>query len=308
MAALGAAAGLCYDLLGRLRRGRLTAGAADLFLGALCAAGMTGIALRLRMNPFRLYVFAGVAHCQPPCRALACANAPLIRPDVVYAALAASKRPRAQRQPAADDIQRMHKHPARRRMAHPDRPPLQQRVAPCRTVFTQDRRVANQHRPNRVAQQPPRRAQQRRLQDARLHPLARPPADFPRLVHPSAAPIDRRVRHRQQQRHARLAHLPRQRERRLQPLGQAPPRHLSRQNRRAHPPRRQRAAERLRVRPVADAHRSCADFIQNRNQKRAQAASIPHDQHTLAAPSLEHRLQHRASPPVPPILWRPTRE
>ena len=48
MAALGAAAGLCYDLLGRLRRGRLTAGAADLFLGALCAAGMTGIALRLR--------------------------------------------------------------------------------------------------------------------------------------------------------------------------------------------------------------------------------------------------------------------
>lgn len=58
---LGAAAGLCYDLLGRLRRGRLTAGAADLFLGALCAAGMTGIALRLRMNPFRLYAFAGVA-------------------------------------------------------------------------------------------------------------------------------------------------------------------------------------------------------------------------------------------------------
>ena len=61
MAVLGAAAGLCYDLLGRLRRGWLTAGAADLFLGALCAAGMTGIALRLRMNPFRLYAFAGVA-------------------------------------------------------------------------------------------------------------------------------------------------------------------------------------------------------------------------------------------------------
>ena len=32
-----------------------------LLLGALCAAGMTGIALRLRMNPFRLYAFAGVA-------------------------------------------------------------------------------------------------------------------------------------------------------------------------------------------------------------------------------------------------------
>ena len=42
-------------------RAGLTAGAADLFLGALCAAGMTGIALRLRMNPFRLYAFAGVA-------------------------------------------------------------------------------------------------------------------------------------------------------------------------------------------------------------------------------------------------------
>ena len=59
MAALGAAAGLCYDLLGRLQRGRLTAGAADLFLGALCAAGMTGIALRLRMNPFRLFGLGG---------------------------------------------------------------------------------------------------------------------------------------------------------------------------------------------------------------------------------------------------------
>ena len=42
MAALGVAAGLCYDLIGRLRRGRLTAGAADLFLGALCAAGACG--------------------------------------------------------------------------------------------------------------------------------------------------------------------------------------------------------------------------------------------------------------------------
>ena len=65
MAALGAAAGLCYDLLGRLRRGRLTAGAgvgaSDLLFGMLCALGMTLTALYLRMNPFRLYAFAGVA-------------------------------------------------------------------------------------------------------------------------------------------------------------------------------------------------------------------------------------------------------
>ena len=61
MAALGAAAGHCYDLLGRAAARPAFAGAADLFLGALCAAGMTGIALRLRMNPFRLYAFAGVA-------------------------------------------------------------------------------------------------------------------------------------------------------------------------------------------------------------------------------------------------------
>ena len=61
MAALGAAMGLCYDLLGKLRRGRRSAGAADLLFGALCAAGMTLTALFLRMNPFRLYAFAGVA-------------------------------------------------------------------------------------------------------------------------------------------------------------------------------------------------------------------------------------------------------
>ena len=133
----------------------------------------------------------------------------------------------------------------------------------------------------------------------RLHFLARPPADFSRLVHPSAAPIDRRIRHRQQQRNARLAHLPRQRERRLQPLRQASPRHLSRQNCRAHPPCRQRTAERLRVRPVADAYRPCADFIQNRNQKRAQAASNP--------PRSAHacRAIPRASPPAPRLASRP---
>lgn len=61
MAALGAALGLGYDLLGLLRRGRLTTGAADLFFGALTAAGMTITALFLRIDPFRLYAFAGVA-------------------------------------------------------------------------------------------------------------------------------------------------------------------------------------------------------------------------------------------------------
>lgn len=61
MAALGMALGLGYDLLGLLRRGRVSAGAADLLFGVLCAAGMTLTALFLRMNPFRLYAFAGVA-------------------------------------------------------------------------------------------------------------------------------------------------------------------------------------------------------------------------------------------------------
>ena len=61
MAALGAAMGLCYDLLGLLRRGWLGTGAADLLFGVLCTAGMTLIALELRMSPFRLYAFAGVA-------------------------------------------------------------------------------------------------------------------------------------------------------------------------------------------------------------------------------------------------------
>lgn len=60
MAALGAAMGLCYDLLGLMRRGWLGTGAADLLFGALCASGMTLIALELRMSPFRLYAFAGV--------------------------------------------------------------------------------------------------------------------------------------------------------------------------------------------------------------------------------------------------------
>ena len=61
MAALGAALGLCYDILGLVRRGWLGTGAADLLFGVLSASGMTLAALSLRMNPFRLYAFAGVA-------------------------------------------------------------------------------------------------------------------------------------------------------------------------------------------------------------------------------------------------------
>ena len=60
MAALGAAAGLCYDLLGRLRRGRLTAGAADLLLRVVCGGGMAGIALRLRVHSLRFYAIEWV--------------------------------------------------------------------------------------------------------------------------------------------------------------------------------------------------------------------------------------------------------
>lgn len=61
MAALGAALGLGYDLLGPMRRGRVSTAMADVLFGVLCAAGMTLTALLLRMNPFRLYAFAGVA-------------------------------------------------------------------------------------------------------------------------------------------------------------------------------------------------------------------------------------------------------
>ena len=59
MATLGAALGGIYDLMGMMRRSRAGVGASDLLL--LCALGMTLTALYLRMNPFRLYAFAGVA-------------------------------------------------------------------------------------------------------------------------------------------------------------------------------------------------------------------------------------------------------
>ena len=61
MAALGAALGGSSDLMGMMRRSRAGVGASDLLFGMLCALGMTLTALYLRMNPFRLYAFAGVA-------------------------------------------------------------------------------------------------------------------------------------------------------------------------------------------------------------------------------------------------------
>ena len=61
MTALGAALGGIYDLMGMMRRSRVGRGAADLLFSMLCASGMTLTALYLRINPFRLYTFAGVA-------------------------------------------------------------------------------------------------------------------------------------------------------------------------------------------------------------------------------------------------------
>ena len=57
----GRALGGIYDLMGVMRRSRAGVGASDLLFGMLCALGMTLTALYLRMNPFRMYAFAGVA-------------------------------------------------------------------------------------------------------------------------------------------------------------------------------------------------------------------------------------------------------
>ena len=190
----------------------------------------------------------------------------------------------------------MHKHPARCRIFHFHRFTVQQRLAPICTLAAQSRRMPNEHRPHRVARQSARRAQNCHLQNRSFQSLARPPADSRRFVHFShAAWIDRRVRQRQQQRHASLADFLNQCERGRQPFGQIAPRHLFRQNHRANPPRRQRAAERLCIRPIADAHQSCADLFQHGREKRAQAVRLSHNQHALAAPSFQHRFQHRTS-------------
>lgn len=65
MALCGAAVACAYDGSLALRRalglGRVLSGALDLAMGALSAAAMALTALRLRIDPLRLYAFAGVA-------------------------------------------------------------------------------------------------------------------------------------------------------------------------------------------------------------------------------------------------------
>ena len=65
MALCGAAVACVYDGSLVLRRalelGHVLSGALDLAMGALSAAAMALTALRLRIDPLRLYAFAGVA-------------------------------------------------------------------------------------------------------------------------------------------------------------------------------------------------------------------------------------------------------
>jgi len=56
----GAAVGMAHDLMALFRHGLVFTAAADLALGLVCAAGMIGVGLALYIDPFRLYVFAGV--------------------------------------------------------------------------------------------------------------------------------------------------------------------------------------------------------------------------------------------------------
>ena len=60
MLCCGACLGVLYDLLAPLRRIRGMCTAMDVFFGVCCAAGMILTALRLRCDPFRLYMFAGI--------------------------------------------------------------------------------------------------------------------------------------------------------------------------------------------------------------------------------------------------------
>ena len=61
MALCGVCLGVVYDLLGPLRRAAWLCAPSDLLFGVICAAGIAAAALHLRCEPFRLYVFAGVA-------------------------------------------------------------------------------------------------------------------------------------------------------------------------------------------------------------------------------------------------------
>ena len=65
MMALGAMLGAVYDARTRVcppaNAGRIRPGRLDWRRGAAAAAGMTAAALYLRISPYRLYAFAGVA-------------------------------------------------------------------------------------------------------------------------------------------------------------------------------------------------------------------------------------------------------
>lgn len=65
MVGCGAGLAAAYDVAMLLRRalnlGSVMTGVMDLLFGALCALAMTVTALILRVDPFRLYAFAGVA-------------------------------------------------------------------------------------------------------------------------------------------------------------------------------------------------------------------------------------------------------
>lgn len=61
MVLCGACIAMIHDMLGLLRRGKILTALADIFLGFLAAAGIAAAGLRLRCDPFRLYVFGGAA-------------------------------------------------------------------------------------------------------------------------------------------------------------------------------------------------------------------------------------------------------
>ena len=59
MLCCGACLGVVYDLLGPLRRITGLCAGTDLLFGAVCAAGIAAVALIMRCEAFRFYVFAG---------------------------------------------------------------------------------------------------------------------------------------------------------------------------------------------------------------------------------------------------------
>jgi len=57
----GACMGVVYDMLGIFRCVRGLCAASDILFGICCASGIVWTALRLEMEAFRLYAFAGAA-------------------------------------------------------------------------------------------------------------------------------------------------------------------------------------------------------------------------------------------------------